>query len=94
MAVYVTSRVVEDKNAYRATLSALWTVLNLILLASYGVGGRLDGETAGLAVGLVPSIATGMVVGEALHARVPARTFRGGVFGMLAVAGLVLVARG
>jgi uncharacterized membrane protein YfcA len=94
MAVYVTSRVVEDKNAYRATLSALWTVLNLILLASYGLGGQLDGETAGLAVGLVPSIAVGMVVGEVLHARVPARTFRAVVFGMLAVAGLVLVARG
>ncbi len=94
MAVYVTSRVIVDKNAYRATLSALWVVLNLILLASYALGGELDGSTAGLATGLVPSIAIGMAVGEALHARVPARTFRGIVFGMLTFAGAVLLVRG
>lgn len=94
MAVYVTSRVVEDKNAYRATLSALWTILNLAMLASYGWQGALDGSAAGLAIGLAPSIAIGMTLGELLHARVPARTFRGIVFGMLAVAGLVLVLRG
>jgi uncharacterized membrane protein YfcA len=94
MAVYVTSRVIEDKNAYRATLSALWTVLNVLLLASYALGGELDGQTAGLACGLVPSIAIGMAVGEALHARVPAKTFRGVVFGMLVLAGGVLLARG
>jgi len=94
MAVYVTSRVIDDKNAYRATLSALWTILNLAMLASYLVQGQLDGRTAGLGVGLVPSIAIGMVLGEILHSRVPAKTFRGVVFGMLALAGLVLVARG
>jgi uncharacterized membrane protein YfcA len=94
MAVYVTSRVIEDKNAYRATLSALWTILNLAMLASYAWQGQLDGRAAGLGVGLVPSIAIGMVVGELLHARVPAKTFRGVVFGMLCLAGLVLVVRG
>lgn len=94
MAVYVTSRVIDDKNAYRATLSALWTILNLAMLASYVVQGQLDGRTAGLGVGLVPSIAIGMALGELLHARVPARTFRGVVFGMLALAGAVLVVRG
>ncbi len=94
MAVYVTSRVIEDKNAYRATLSALWTILNLAMLTSYLVQGQLDGRTAGLGVGLVPSIAIGMVLGEILHSRVPAKTFRGVVFGMLALAGLVLVVRG
>jgi uncharacterized membrane protein YfcA len=94
MAVYVASRVIQDKNAYRATLSALWTVLNVAMLASYGWQGQLDGATAGLALGLAPSIGVGMVVGEVLHARVPAKTFRGVVFGMLCLAGLVLVVRG
>ena len=94
MAVYVTSRVIEDKNVYRATLSALWTILNVAMLASYAWQGQLDATTAGLGVGLLPSIAIGMVVGELLHARVPAKTFRGVVFGMLCLAGVVLVLRG
>jgi uncharacterized membrane protein YfcA len=94
MAVYVTSRVIEDKNVYRATLSALWTILNLAMLASYAWQGQLDGTTVGLGLGLAPSIAIGMVVGELLHTRVPAKTFRGVVFGMLCLAGLVLVLRG
>lgn len=94
MAVYVTSRVIEDKNVYRATLSALWTILNLAMLASYAWRGELDGTTAGLGIALAPSIAIGMLVGELLHARVPAQTFRAVVFGMLALAGVVLVLRG
>ncbi|MFN7701797.1 MAG: sulfite exporter TauE/SafE family protein [Deltaproteobacteria bacterium] len=94
MAVYVTSRVLADKQAYRATLSALWTLLNVAMLASYAWQGELDGSTAGLALGLGPSIVIGMVAGELLHARVPARTFRAVVFAMLCVAGLVLAVRG
>ncbi len=94
MAVYVTSRVIEDKNVYRATLSALWTILNLAMLASYAWRGELDASTAGLGLCLAPSIAIGMVVGEQLHARVPVKTFRAVVFGMLALAGVVLVLRG
>ncbi|MBN8610695.1 MAG: sulfite exporter TauE/SafE family protein [Deltaproteobacteria bacterium] len=94
MAVYVTSRVLEDKNVYRATLSALWTILNLAMLASYAWRGELDGSTAGLGVCLAPSAAIGMLLGELLHARVPVATFRTVVFGMLVLAGLVLVLRG
>jgi uncharacterized membrane protein YfcA len=94
MAVYVTSRVLEDKNVYRATLSALWTILNLAMLASYAWRGELGPATTGLLICLAPSIAIGMLVGEQLHARVPVKTFRTVVFGMLALAGLVLVLRG
>ncbi|MBX7190541.1 MAG: sulfite exporter TauE/SafE family protein [Sandaracinaceae bacterium] len=94
MAVYVSSRVIEDKNVYRATLSALWVLLNLVMLASYAWQGALGDETAGLAVCLLPSIAIGMALGELLHARVPAKTFRAGVFVMLCLAGSLLVLRG
>lgn len=94
MAVYVTSRVIEDKKAYRATLSALWALLNLVVFGWYIASGSVDGETIGLTLALAPSIAVGMIVGEVLHVRVPVATFRKVVFAMLMLAGVMLLVRG
>jgi uncharacterized protein len=94
MAVYVTSRAIHDKGAYRATLSLLWTVLNLILLASYGWAGQLDGASLVLTGVLVPCLALGLVLGEMAHHRVPVAIFRAAVFVALALAGVMLLARG
>jgi hypothetical protein len=94
MAVYVTSRVIEDKKAYRATLSALWALLNLVVFGWYVASGEVHAETVGLTLALAPSIAIGMIVGEVLHVRVPVATFRKVVFGMLMLAGLMLLIRG
>jgi uncharacterized membrane protein YfcA len=94
MAVYVTSRVIEDKKAYRATLSALWALLNLVVFGWYIASGEVHAETVGLTLALAPSIAIGMIVGEVLHVRVPVATFRKVVFGMLMLAGLMLLVRG
>lgn len=94
MAVYVTSRVIEDKKAYRATLSALWALLNLVMLGWYLADGAIGPATMGLTLALAPSIAVGMVVGEMLHSRVPVATFRKVVFVMLMLAGVMLLVRG
>lgn len=94
MAVYVTSRVIEDKKAYRATLSALWALLNLVVFGWYLASGSIDAETVGLTLALAPSIAVGMIVGEVLHVRVPVATFRKVVFAMLMLAGVMLLVRG
>lgn len=94
MAVYVVGRTLDDDKArFRATLSALWLVLNAVLVAGYLVDGRI-GEaslrrTATLAVGLL----IGMVVGEALHRRLPVAAFRVVVYALLLVAGLLLILR-
>lgn len=94
MAVYVTSRAIADKGAYRATLCVLWAALNVVLLTSYGVSGELDGAALGLTAVLVPSCALGLVFGEIAHHRVPVATFRAAVFVTLALAGVLLVLRG
>lgn len=94
MAVYVASRAIDDKDRYRATLSALWGVLNVLLLASYAWEGSLGVESGAWTLALVPSIGVGMVLGEVLHARVPAASFRTGVFVMLTIAGIALLVRG
>ena len=93
MVVYVSGRLLTDKAEFRATLSALWLLLNVVLLASYALGHRLDGDSALLTAVLAPMLAAGLVVGNVLHHRIPAERFRRVVFTMLAVAGAVLALR-
>ena len=94
MAVYVASRVLDDKGRYRATLSALWAILNAMLLVSYAIDDRFGPSERGLSVALLPSIALGMIAGELAFRRVPAAAFRTMVFVMLLASGLALVVRG
>lgn len=93
MAVYVSSRAIHDKGAYRATLCVLWALLNSVLLASYAIGGDLDAGSLAISASLVPSLALGLVLGEIAHHRVPVPLFRAGVFVGLAIAGAMLLAR-
>lgn len=94
MAVYVTSRAIDDRGAYRATLCVLWASLNIVLLATYAFSGDIDGASLTLSAWLVPSCALGLWLGEIAHHRVPVPVFRAGVFVALALAGVMLVARG
>lgn len=94
MAVYVTGRVLTDKGRYRATLSALWAILNIVVLGSYLMTGRLTASTGGLVATLVPSIAIGMIIGEVLFRRVSQMAFRATVFVMLLASGALLTIRG
>lgn len=91
MAVYVTSRVIADKSAYRATLCVLWSVLNTVLVASYIQGGELDAATVTLSAWLLPFCGLGLAVGELVHHRVAVNTFRAAVFVALALAGVMLL---
>jgi uncharacterized membrane protein YfcA len=93
MVVYVSGRLQLDKAEFRATLSALWLLLNLVLFASHVIGHRFTSDSALLAAVLVPALILGLVIGDALHYRIPAERFRSLVFGMLVVAGVVLVVR-
>ncbi|MCC6621567.1 MAG: sulfite exporter TauE/SafE family protein [Deltaproteobacteria bacterium] len=93
MVVYVCGRLLPLKGEFRATLSALWLVLNSILVVSHVAGGRWTSETPLLTAALVPALLVGLVLGQALHDRIPADRFRRVVFVMLALAGAVLVLR-
>lgn len=93
LVVYVMGREVEDKSAFRATLSVLWLVLNTVLLVGFVWSGKLDAETVRASAWLLGSLVVGLVIGEALHARIPADRFRLVVFALLGLAGVVLVAR-
>ena len=94
MAVYVIGRRVDEKGAFRATLSGLWLVLNLVLVGVYVESGALDARTLQTSGALVLSLVVGLVVGDVLHRRVPTELFKRLVWILLACGGLALVVRG
>jgi uncharacterized membrane protein YfcA len=92
MAVYVAGRELPDKGTFRSTLSALWLLLNLVLVAGYLLAGVLGGESARLTAVLAVPLAVGLLAGDVLHHRVDARLFRTMVYALLAIAGVLLFA--
>ncbi|MEO7327102.1 MAG: sulfite exporter TauE/SafE family protein [Minicystis sp.] len=94
MAVYVAGRTLTDKAVFRASLSLLWVVLNVVLVGTYAARGEIGLASLERSAGFAVALVAGIVVGEQLHRRVPAQRFRGVVFGMLLAAGAVLLLRG
>ena len=93
IAVYVAGREIgDDKSSFRATLSAVWLVLIVAMIASYAWMGRFTAASAHLSATLAVPLVLGLVVGEALHARLPLRTFQRLVFAVVAVVGIALLA--
>ncbi len=94
LVVYVLGRkLADDKAAFRATLSALWLALNLVLCASYAQAGRITAESMMLTAQLGVMLVLGLVVGERVHRAVSPARFRRMVFALLFVVGIVLVVR-
>jgi uncharacterized membrane protein YfcA len=91
--VYVIGRELDDKATFRATMSALWTALGVVLCTSYAVDGSLRATSLASSAALALPAAAGLVTGEWLHTRAQARTFRLALFAMLLVAGALLALR-
>lgn len=91
--VWVSSRILVDKAAFRATLALLWLVLSVALIVGYVADRSLDADTLRKSALLSVPLVLGYVVGNALHHRVPQRAFRLGVCVLLVVAGSALVVR-
>jgi uncharacterized membrane protein YfcA len=89
--VYFFSRTVHDKQAFRATLSVLWLLLNTVLLVSYAWTGRLEEEPVHRALYLAPALIAGIVLGELLHRRMNERIFRTSVQLVLLGTGVAMV---
>jgi uncharacterized membrane protein YfcA len=92
-AVYVGARALGDKTAFRATVSALWLVLNGALVVAYVVQRRVTGATLLESAVLAPGLLVGLAVGQALHGRMPERAFRAGVLTLLLAASVLIASR-
>jgi hypothetical protein len=93
LVVYYAGRTLKDKASFRATLSALWLLLNAIVFASLVQRGTVGVESLTVSALLVVPLVAGIAVGEQVHARVSEARFRRGVFVLLLVAGIVLLGR-
>jgi uncharacterized membrane protein YfcA len=87
--VYYASRAIGRPEVFRATLSALWLVLNIVLTAQFAVAGRLSLDTATLFATALPAGLTGMFIGERI--KVKDRAFQALTYGLLVVAAIALL---
>lgn len=91
--VYALSRTELSKKAFRATVTTVWLVLNLVLSAGMALDGRYDADALGVMALLACATPVGLVVGEYLHHRVDELRFKRLVYVVLALAALSLVVR-
>jgi uncharacterized protein len=80
-----------DKRVFRATLTAVWLVINAGLSAWFVVSGRLDRDDLPVLGWFLPALALALIVGEWGHSRVDERRFRGFVALLLVGSGLALL---
>ncbi|MEW5739669.1 MAG: sulfite exporter TauE/SafE family protein [Myxococcota bacterium] len=92
LAVFVSARELKDKAAFRATLSALWVALNLLVLPRLVAQGEVTPQTLGTSALMLAPLALGILVGEWIHHRLDEARFRVAVSALLLVAGVVLAA--
>lgn len=94
MAVYVAAkRLGDDRTRFRATLAALWLLLNTALVTTFAVRGALGASSLETSALLLPGLLVGTLIGTWAHPRIPQRAFRLGVFVLLTGAAAVLIAR-
>ena len=81
------------KDAFRATLTTTWCVLNAVLLGAALARGRLTGPAAGLIGLALPLVIAGGWWGERLARRLPQARFTKLVAILLVFAGVITLAR-
>ncbi|MGE0879329.1 MAG: sulfite exporter TauE/SafE family protein [Acidimicrobiia bacterium] len=83
-----------DPNAFRATLTALFALANVVALPLFALNGNMTARAAAVAlIGAVPMVA-GRLAGEGVFRRLPVARFRHLVLLMLTAAGVVALVNG
>ncbi|MFO0664923.1 MAG: sulfite exporter TauE/SafE family protein [Polyangiaceae bacterium] len=94
LVVFVASGELRDKAAFRATLTALWCVLNGAVIATFAVQGNVNASTLKLSLLLAPLLFVAVWLGELLHRRVSPEKFRVAIQVLLLAVGVSLLVRG
>ncbi|MBC7386080.1 MAG: sulfite exporter TauE/SafE family protein [Cryobacterium sp.] len=91
--VYYASRMIPNKGQFRTTLALLWGVLNMILIFTLTIGGKLNFSTLRTSFYLLPCVLLGTFIGIKVHNLVSEKHFRRIVYALLVVAGSSLAIR-
>ncbi len=85
--VYYAGREIHRPEEFRATLSVLWLLLNVALLATMWLGKQIDIKSLELAALVLPGFIAGVIIGS--FVKVEARTFKALTWSVLFIVGLV-----
>ncbi|MBQ4314941.1 MAG: sulfite exporter TauE/SafE family protein [Lentisphaeria bacterium] len=90
--IYAT-KALPDKSLFRVTLSLLWLTINSSRMAIWAVKGELSNPHLWkLILICLPFWAAGILLGDYLHHRVSERNFKYGVYALLGISGVVMLA--
>lgn len=90
--VIYASKALPDKSLFRVTLSMLWLTVNGIRLIEFGRNGLFsNAEIMHVFWWNLPFMVVGIVIGDWLHHKTNALTFRLCLYGVLAIAGCVML---
>lgn len=92
LAVFVSARELADKHAFRATLSALWVVMNALVVPRLVQDGVVTPDSLKTSALMLLPLSLGTLLGERVHSALDERKFRVAVAALLMVAGGVLLA--
>jgi len=87
--VYYASRQFQAQEKFRATLSMLWLILNVGLLAGFLIAGQLDVEKLKMTALVLPGLIIGIIIGSLI--RVREFWFKALTYILLFLAGLFLL---
>ena len=93
LAVFVSARELPEKAAFRGTLSALWLVLNALVMPRLVLEGQVTAGTLETSALMLLPLGLGIGAGELIHHRLDEARFRVIVAVMLLIAGAVLLGR-
>lgn len=94
LVVFVASSELREKAVFRATLTALWCILNAVVIATYAAQGNVNLSTLRISLSLTPVLLLSVWIGEWIHRRVSPERFRVAVHVLLLAVGMSLTVRG
>lgn len=80
----------NEKEAFRATLFAMWVVVNTIITARNAVSGVLTVEVGQLVLWTLPAMVLAIVISNYLQKYISGQTFNKVVYGTLLISGLFM----
>ncbi len=89
--VIYAAKMLPEKSSFRATLSLVWAVLNVILCATYTASGAWETSMIPIVLTGLPCVAFGTFFGNLLHDRIPQKPFSMMIYVLLLIAGAVLL---
>ncbi|HEX7608591.1 MAG TPA: sulfite exporter TauE/SafE family protein, partial [Candidatus Cryosericum sp.] len=88
--IYATQKL-KDKASFRATLVAIWTTLNVFIIADIVVRHKLAGVPGKLVLTSLPFLALGALLGDIAHHRISGERFTQLIYAVLLISAVFMV---